>query len=231
MLDIPMARRRGCLAAAALLVSGVCCAAPSRGAEPLDSGRSIFDFGRDTPAVPSSQPSPGPASTAQQPDVKAARPTMPGVPAIARPRGSAPRVDAPTVVERPTVAPRQPLPTPDEQAAAQKLIHEVFRQQYANRAATPAAQLTLAAELLKQANDPGNSPAAQFVLLRDAADFSARAGDARTSSDAITAAARRYRLLPQEELKVRTGEMMLVAHAATDPELLKEIAAGVAGPG
>jgi hypothetical protein len=115
------------------------------------------------------------------------------------------------------------LPTKDEQGAAERLIREAYAKQYADPG--PAAKLALAADLLRQADDPSNSPAAQFVLLRDAADVSARVGDAPTSMNAISAAAWRYQIEPAQELKVRAGGMAFAARAATDVGPLKQIAA------
>jgi len=176
-------------------------------AEPTDSSRSIFDFGRDLPS---------PTTTPVQP---MARPGVRPEPAAVKPPGTPapPTVDrTPAVAEPPA---RLRLPTKDEQAAAERLIREAYARQYAETA--PAARKALATDLLRQADDPSNSPAAQFVLLRDAADVSARVGDARTSMNAITAAVRRYRLEPPQELKVCASGMALAAHAATKAEALR----------
>jgi len=176
---------------------------PVLAAGPTGSSTSIFDFGNDL-ASP---------STSVQP---ATRPGIRTDPTAAKP-ATAPATP-PAMADAPT---RLRLPTKDEQAAAELLIREAYAQKYADPA--PTAKAALAADLLHQADDPSNSPAAQFVLLRDAADVSAGVGDVRTSMTAITAAARRYRLEPAQELKVRAGGMVLAARAATEVEALKDI--------
>jgi hypothetical protein len=181
---------------------------PALAAGPTANSTSIFDFGNEAPlpTTPTVQPATRPGIRPDRAAVKpAATPVLPVTPPATG--------DAPA---------RLRLPTKDEQAAAERLIREAYAKKYADPA--PAAKAALAADLLRQADDPSNSPAAQFVLLRDAADVSARVGDAPTSMNAITAAARRYQLDPPQELKVRASGMALAARAATGAESLKEIA-------
>ena len=73
-----------------------------------------------------------------------------------------------------TIRPRWAIPTADRQAAAQKLIHEVFKAEFAIR--SPASKLQLSRQLSNeaQANDDA---ATQFVLYSEARDASAAAGD------------------------------------------------------
>lgn len=85
----------------------------------------------------------------------------------------------------------QRLPAPDQpsQIHAEKLVREVF----APYPQIPAEQRTLvASKMIAEAQTSKNDPAAAYVLLKDAAEVSAAAGDVKTALDAITELAARY---------------------------------------
>jgi len=69
------------------------------------------------------------------------------------------------------------LPAPDAaaQAAAEKLIRNLFEDDFARK--KPAEQLALSTKLLDQAKETKDDPAARFVLLREARDLAVQAGD------------------------------------------------------
>lgn len=66
-------------------------------------------------------------------------------------------------------------PTAEAQAQALKLIRDVFKADYAKMAV--ADKQALAEKLLQQSTDPKNEPATRYVLLREARDLAAKAGD------------------------------------------------------
>lgn len=73
--------------------------------------------------------------------------------------------------------PAKKLPAPDAaaQAAAEKLIKSLFKDDYLKK--RPADQLALSAKLLDQARETKDDPTARFVLLREARDLAVQAGD------------------------------------------------------
>jgi hypothetical protein len=82
-------------------------------------------------------------------------------------------------------ATQQILHVPDDpsQAKAERMVREVFAKEYA--ATELAARRALAARMLRQAMESGDDPPARFVLLREARDVAASAGDAATANRAI----------------------------------------------
>jgi hypothetical protein len=89
--------------------------------------------------------------------------------------GAAPK-DEPAKDERSLV------PEAASQEKAEKLIKELFKDEYARK--TPRGRLSLAAKLVEEARETKDDPAARFVLMREARDLAAQAGD---SSEAIKA--------------------------------------------
>ena len=80
----------------------------------------------------------------------------------------------------------KPSSVPDaaNTAAAEKSLKEIFRKEYADK--TPAARLDFAKKLLHQAIETSDI-APKFVMLRDAREMAASAGDLPTLQDAIAA--------------------------------------------
>jgi hypothetical protein len=75
-------------------------------------------------------------------------------------------------------------PSPAAQKDAEKLVRGLFREDY-NKPA-PSDRLALARKLIQQAIDTTDDPTARFVLLREARDVAAGAGDAELSFRAIS---------------------------------------------
>lgn len=88
------------------------------------------------------------------------------------------------IIPAPTTRPALPQPDAEAQAKALKLVKEAFGDAYASKA--PAERRALARKLLQQGVDTHDNLAARFVLLRDARDIAASAGDAGTAINAIT---------------------------------------------
>lgn len=74
-------------------------------------------------------------------------------------------------------------PSPEEQAAAEKLVKEIFKAEYSKKG--PADRQALAKQLLKQGTQSKDDVKVQFVLFREARDMAAQAGDPATAIAAI----------------------------------------------
>ncbi len=125
----------------------------------------------------------------------------------------------------PTPAPVKKLPVPEaaKQAAAEKLIRDLFRKDYL-AAKRPADKLTLAAKLMQQAEETKDDPAARFVLLREARDLATQAGDV---SVALTAAEETIRGYDVEPLPLKLATLTAVGKLTTTAAANKELAEAV----
>lgn len=108
---------------------------------------------------------------------------------------------------------RQPVPDQAKQAESENLIEDLFKTDYAKPAA--ADKLALAQKLLQQATETKDDPAARFVLLREARDLAALAGDTETAFSsvdqmakdfAVDGGAEKLTVLPKLESSARTPE-------------------------
>ncbi len=130
---------------------------------------SIFDDDYKPPPVHAPTPGPSTPGTPPQPlptPEPAPEPTPPPAPRI-RP-----------AVQGVQKGLRYPLPVPAKSACveADKLVHEVFHDEYAKT--TPADKIALGAKLLSEASAEGNDPVTRYVLLKDAIDASESSADA-----------------------------------------------------
>jgi hypothetical protein len=105
---------------------------------------------------------------------------MPVVPAAGQ--------DAPAA---PAAGKRLAVPDAKAQAAAEKLIKGLYKAEFAKRA--PADRAALGAKLLAQAKGGDDEPAVRFVLLREARDLLAAAGDVGGAFDAADAQAAQFK--------------------------------------
>src|SRR5688572_31975261 len=78
---------------------------------------------------------------------------------------------------------QSPVPDAEKQLESEKLVREVFKAEYAKK--TAADRSALARKLLEQAQDSAGDPVSRYVLLREASDLAAQAGDVATSLKAI----------------------------------------------
>jgi hypothetical protein len=97
------------------------------------------------------------------------------------------------------VVKRAPLPTKKEQDNADALVRRESRTDFAKK---PAERGPLALVLLKKAEDTNDDPAGRFVLLRDARDVAAQAGDAFTALQAIDRLSQLYEVDDATDMKV-----------------------------
>jgi hypothetical protein len=100
------------------------------------------------------------------------------------------RIDlAPIALPRPPVAEpvdRSPVPDDEALAAARQTVQEAFKEDFA-AAKTADEKAALAEQLLTQAGDDGESPAARHVLLSEARDLAIDAGRPELVGDALDA--------------------------------------------
>jgi predicted Zn finger-like uncharacterized protein len=89
-----------------------------------------------------------------------------------------PKVDEKPVVKvepPPPEAKRKPVPKDTELAAADKLVKDVFKDEYAKTGA--ADKVALAQKLVEQAKETKDDMAARYVLFRESIDLATQAGD------------------------------------------------------
>lgn len=78
-----------------------------------------------------------------------------------------------------------PIPEPAAQQAMRAEIHRIFQQEYA-AAVTPEKKQALAVLLVKQASETADDPVACYVMLTEARDLAADAGDSPTFLQSLT---------------------------------------------
>ncbi|HVT82851.1 MAG TPA: hypothetical protein VHM90_19590 [Phycisphaerae bacterium] len=125
-------------------------------------------------------------------------------------------VPAPT---KPAVG--QPIPHVALLASAQDSIHKTYAAEFTKT--TPADRRALAKTLLKDAATSGDDHARRYVLLIDAADVAAAAGDAETAVAAVSALAQTFTVEP---LELRRAALMKAHPAASggDAEAVMRLA-------
>jgi hypothetical protein len=85
---------------------------------------------------------------------------------------------------------RSPVPDAASQEKSEKLIKELFKDEYARK--SPREKLSLAAQFLEQARETKDDLAARFVLMREARDLGAQAGDPSMAIKAVELMAKEY---------------------------------------
>ena len=164
-------------------------------------GKSIFDDDwvppKDPPAVVKPPPPPvalPPAEVAPQPARLPVPPPLPAPPPVPTPPEPVPSpVPSPTprpTVPRPAVpalpaARRQPAPNAAALAAADKLVKDVFKNEYARQ--TPADRAVLARLLWNEVDNARANPPERFLLLRETRDLATAAGEVELAVDAARA--------------------------------------------
>jgi len=85
---------------------------------------------------------------------------------------------------------RSPIPDPAAQKESERLIKDVFKDDYAKK--TPADRAALAEKLMIQSRETKDDPTARYVLLREAQDLYANVGDLENSLGTIEELGRHY---------------------------------------
>ena len=143
-------------------------------------------------------PAPAPA-TAPDP---AAKPAAPAAPPPAPP--PAPAVD---------VMKRAPVPAADKLKETEKLLKDLYKDQYAKKA--PADRVTLARTLLDQARRTSDDPTARWIFYQEAQQLAAQNGDVAT---AFAAAEESSRVFDIDPLTTRNALVTTIVKSAKAPE-------------
>ncbi len=107
----------------------------------------------------------------------------------------------------PPAADQRPEPPADNQRAdALARIKEIFGDDYKD--ASPTGKTALAAKLIRQADDAGNSPVERYVLLDEGAAMAAAGGDMAAAAAALTTLGKRFKV-EVEPLKIKLAEQAI----------------------
>jgi hypothetical protein len=153
-------------------------------------------------------------------------------PAVAAPPNTEPVIPATPVSTAPAKPPeppmkvadrpegRSPIPAEADLAAAEKEVKEIHKEEYAKR--KPAEVLALARQLLSEGVETKDRPAVQFVLLREARDLAARAGDISLAFVAAGELSNRFQVVAEE---TKAAVLEAASRAATTGSARLTIAA------
>lgn len=114
---------------------------------------------------------------------------------------------------------RPPVPTGPDLTAAEKLIKDVFKDDYAKR--TPADRQALARKMLTQALETKDDLNSRFVLLREARDLANQGGDIQTALSAVEELAKSFKI---DTAAMRNTLLTNAAKTARTPEEFRALA-------
>jgi hypothetical protein len=114
---------------------------------------------------------------------------------------------------------KRPIPDAAAQKEAEKLIREIFKEDFARK--TPADRLTLARKLIEQSSQSKDDPATRFVLLREARDLAVQSGELPLALEATQAIGSAFE---GEILSMKAGVLASLAKNAKTPEVLQALA-------
>jgi hypothetical protein len=112
---------------------------------------------------------------------------------------------------------RGPVPSEAAVKEAEKLIRDIFKDDYARK--SQADRSLLAQKLLKQSAENKDDQAALYVLLRDALDLATQAGDAATSLSALEKLTARFEV---NALALKLSTIGALGRFARTPEAVRE---------
>ncbi|HEV3027770.1 MAG TPA: hypothetical protein VG457_09370, partial [Planctomycetota bacterium] len=110
-------------------------------------------------------------------------------------------------------APKLPPPDPADQKTAEKLVREIFKDEYAKKAS--ADRVALAKKLIDQAIQTKDDPVTVFVLLRESRDVAAQIPDVALTFRAIDEMAGRFNV---DIGGMKLGVLTSAVKAAKTPE-------------
>jgi len=146
----------------------------------------------------------GAAVDAPPPPPAESKPDAPETPKPAAPPVGAMLVD---------VTRRSAVPDAAKQKDAEKIIKDIFKDQFARK--TPADRKALARLLLDQAGKSTDDPPAAWVLLRESQDAAVQGFDPKTSVEAVEVSARLFDVDP---LPLKVSALAAMAKAPRTPE-------------
>jgi hypothetical protein len=146
-----------------------------------------------------------------------------GTPAESKPAAPDKPADAPPPADKPAEPETRPvmvdvtrrLAVPDaaKQKEAEKIIRDLYKDQYAKKA--PADRKLLGRQLLDQATKSSGDPAAAWVLFREALDASAQGFDLRSAVESVDAS---VKLFDVDPMPLKAGILAAMGKSARNPE-------------
>ena len=115
---------------------------------------------------------------------------------------------------------REPVPPAADVKKAEKVIHDFFRTEY--QAKDPAARSALAEKLIKEAGATRSDAITVYVLLSEACDLAAEAGNVSTAFEAIDKMSARFDVKAAD---LKAEALVTARKKASSPESLSAIAA------
>lgn len=112
-----------------------------------------------------------------------------------------------------------PPPQEKDLKAAAEAVKQKYRWQY-GRAHTPGEQLELARKLLADAPKVTDDAAARYVMLREARDLAAKAGDLRVAAAAVEQTATYYQI---DLLKAKVEMLRKASEGAKGPKQFRDV--------
>jgi hypothetical protein len=113
---------------------------------------------------------------------------------------------------------RLAIPDAKAQAKIETLLQELFKDDYAKAQQDAASRARLAQTLLAEGRDTDDDRAGRFVLLREARDLAAAAGDTAIAFQAIEDLAKDFALPPGESFKMKTHALMTASKSVAAAE-------------
>jgi hypothetical protein len=110
-------------------------------------------------------------------------------------------------------------PDPAAQKEKLKAVKDLFKAEYARK--SPADQLALAKQLILRGLESKDDPVAQCVMLKEARDLAAAAGDIETALKAVDELARRFTV---QAIPQKLSALAKAAASGRDPELTRSAA-------
>jgi hypothetical protein len=114
---------------------------------------------------------------------------------------------------------KTPVPPAADQAKAEKLIKEIFKEEYEQAEKSVEERRKLAEALAKSARDSGDDVAGRFVLWREARDLASRAGAAALAFSLIKEMSEEFAIDPMD---AKAAALALAIPAATSPEMRED---------
>jgi predicted Ser/Thr protein kinase len=125
-------------------------------------------------------------------------------------------VAAPAV---PRVVVKGPIPDASSQKVSEKMIRELFKQDYARTQVSN--RISFSRRLLQLAGQTRDDPAGRFVLYREARDVAAQAGDPTLAFQAIDALAGEFMV---DDLDMKSAVLATVSRSAMTAQACKDAA-------
>jgi len=122
---------------------------------------------------------------------------------------------------------REPVPDSAAQKAAEKVIRDVFKTEYARKG--PSDKLALAQKMLEQARQSQESPASRYILFREAQDIASQAGDHAVAFQVIQEMAKVFAVDPLALKTAALGNAVKNSRTTASLKPMAEAAFALAG--